>query len=576
MKTKIRHITHRLLVYLCLVTLPSTLYASSDSEGAMFRQVKIVAERLASLHVPRSGHSTLYANGELTVFGGHTSGFLPTPTAEYYKDGEWHLMQMVYAHDGGTVIPLKSGKVLIAGGFEKHLGIGQTFVVEKYDPADHSFTGFGCLNKKRVSASGIELDSSQVYIAGNWYHDDAIERFDGVEKFSFFKNVTEERTLPHLLRIAPNDILILGGSGIHGEPLHSGIVDRLHGDTLHVPLLETWRPLQFDFGHHCDNSFIGNAEKGIFAYLIPVQNGDGQVAIAHVEGTSFSLLPTACPIPTKSQWGDIRYYTPVVVDRQSKRGYMMGIDKDCRQYILAIDYNKRIDKGVPLTLYYTDPLPDVCSLPVVTPEGHLMMVGGVNFQTNNNYSPSSSTYLFPVGATDTTHQQTPWLPWMATGILVLLLLAYLIYHYVRSRRLSPPDLVINEGKAEAAPCLQRTADAAPLSADGRAEALPQQRVESLRRRNPFRHQHPLYIREHQGDTRYHLCTVHQHLPHFLCPAAVTPAAHHEDDRGLHQFGLCQRHFLLPHLQGPHGHDPQGVADENRLTIFALLVDFRFL
>lgn len=450
MKTKIRHITHRLLVYLCLVTLPSTLYASSDSEGAMFRQVKIVAERLASLHVPRSGHSTLYANGELTVFGGHTSGFLPTPTAEYYKDGEWHLMQMVYAHDGGTVIPLKSGKVLIAGGFEKHLGIGQTFVVEKYDPADHSFTGFGCLNKKRVSASGIELDSSQVYIAGNWYHDDAIERFDGVEKFSFFKNVTEERTLPHLLRIAPNDILILGGSGIHGEPLHSGIVDRLHGDTLHVPLLETWRPLQFDFGHHCDNSFIGNAEKGIFAYLIPVQNGDGQVAIAHVEGTSFSLLPTACPIPTKSQWGDIRYYTPVVVDRQSKRGYMMGIDKDCRQYILAIDYNKRIDKGVPLTLYYTDPLPDVCSLPVVTPEGHLMMVGGVNFQTNNNYSPSSSTYLFPVGATDTTHQQTPWLPWMATGILVLLLLAYLIYHYVRSRRLSPPDLVINEGKAEAA------------------------------------------------------------------------------------------------------------------------------
>ena len=69
MKTKIRHITHHLLVYLCLVTLPSTLYASSDSEGAMFRQVKIVAERLASLHVPRSGHSTFYINGELTVIG---------------------------------------------------------------------------------------------------------------------------------------------------------------------------------------------------------------------------------------------------------------------------------------------------------------------------------------------------------------------------------------------------------------------------------------------------------------------------------------------------------------------------
>ena len=404
----------------------------------MFRQVKIVAERLASLHVPRSGHSTFYINGELTVIGGHTSGFIPTPTAEYYKDGEWHLMQMVYAHDGGLTVPLKSGKVLIAGGFEKHLGIGQTFVVEKYDPADHSFTGFGCLDKKRVSASGIELDSSQVYIAGNWYHDDAIERFDGEETFTFVKNVAEGRDLPHLFRISPDDILIVSGTDIHGEPLHSGIVDRLHGDTLHVPLLETWRPLQFDFGHHCDNSFIGNAEKGIFAYLIPVQNGDGQVAIAHVEGTSFSLLPTACPIPTKSQWGDIRYYTPVVVDRQAKRGYMMGIDKDCRQYILAIDYNKRIDKGVPLTLYYTDPLPDVCSLPVLTPDGDLVMVGGVNFQTNNNYSPSGSAYLFHVGTTSVAaSSQQPWWLW---GLLALLAITLAVLFFVmRKRRQQTPS-----------------------------------------------------------------------------------------------------------------------------------------
>lgn len=438
MKTKIRHITHRLLVYLCLVTLPSTLYASSDSEGAMFRQVKIVAERLASLHVPRSGHSTFYINGELTVIGGHTSGFIPTPTAEYYNDGKWHLMQMVYAHDGGFTVPLKSGKVLIAGGFEKHLGIGQTFVVEKYDPASHSFEGFGCLDHKRVAASGIELDSSQVYITGNWYHEDAIERFDGEETFTFVKNVAEGRDLPHLFRISPDDILIVSGTDIHGEPLRSGIVDRLHGDTLHVPLLETWRPLQFDFGHHCDNSFIGNAEKGIFAYLIPVQNGDGQVAIAHVEGTSFSLLPTVCPIPTKSQWGDIRYYTPVVVDRQAKRGYMMGIDKDCRQYILAIDYNKRIDKGVPLTLYYTDPLPDVCSLPVLTPDGDLVMVGGVNFQTNNNYSPSGSTYLFHVGTPSVAaSSQQPWWLW---GLLALLAITLAVLFFVmRKRRQQTPS-----------------------------------------------------------------------------------------------------------------------------------------
>ena len=415
------------------MALPSTSSAASDSEDATFRQVKIVAEPLASLHIPRSGHSTFYIHGELTVTGGHTSGFIPTPTAEYYRDGEWHLMQMVYAHDGGLTVPLKSGKLLIAGGFEKHLGIGQTFVVEKYDPSDHSFVGFGCLDHKRVAASGIELDSSHVYITGNWYHEDAIECFDGVETFTFVKDVAEGRDLPHLFRISPDDILIVSGYDVYGKPLRSGIVDRLRGDTLHVPLLETWHPLQLDFGHHCDNSFIGNAEKGIYAYLMPVTNDAGEVAIVQVEGTRFSLLPTACPIPTKSQWGDIRYYSPVVVDQKAKRGYMMGIDKDCRQYILAIDYNKRIEQGVPLTLYYTDPLPDVCSLPVLTPEGNLVMVGGVNFLTNNNYSPSGSTYLFHVGTQSVAaSSQQPW--WLWGLLAALVVVATILFIVMRKRR----------------------------------------------------------------------------------------------------------------------------------------------
>ena len=44
-------------------------------------------ERLPELNIPRSAHSLVYAGGELTVIGGHTTGFLLTNTAEYYKDG---------------------------------------------------------------------------------------------------------------------------------------------------------------------------------------------------------------------------------------------------------------------------------------------------------------------------------------------------------------------------------------------------------------------------------------------------------------------------------------------------------
>ena len=86
-------------------------------------QVRISAERLPDLNVPRNGHSVLNLNGVITVFGGHTDGFIPTPTAEYFSDGQWHRLDMVYSHDGGMAFPLKSGQVLLAGGYEKNLGL---------------------------------------------------------------------------------------------------------------------------------------------------------------------------------------------------------------------------------------------------------------------------------------------------------------------------------------------------------------------------------------------------------------------------------------------------------------------
>lgn len=131
--------------------------AAVQTEQAGCPVVRVEAERLSDLNVPRSGHSAFIANGELTVVGGHTSGFVLTPTAEYYKDGKWHLLQTVYAHDGGFSVVFKSGKVLLAGGFKDNLGISQSFEVEMYDPVTHHFDGFGCLDQKRASATAVEL-----------------------------------------------------------------------------------------------------------------------------------------------------------------------------------------------------------------------------------------------------------------------------------------------------------------------------------------------------------------------------------------------------------------------------------
>lgn len=130
---------------------------------------KVEVERLPDLNISRAGHQLFSVNGELVVAGGHTDGFVPTPTAEYLKDGEWHLLNMVYNHDFGFSVVLQNGRVLLGGGCAEPIGIGQTFLAEMYDPATHTFDGFSSMALKRTYASALELDSGRVVISGNWY-----------------------------------------------------------------------------------------------------------------------------------------------------------------------------------------------------------------------------------------------------------------------------------------------------------------------------------------------------------------------------------------------------------------------
>ena len=91
-----------------LLLLPVLAMAVPDSVQTACPEVKLQMEQLPNLNIPRSSHSTFFVNGELVVAGGHTNGFVPTPTAEYLKDGEWHVMQMVYTHDFGSSVVMKS------------------------------------------------------------------------------------------------------------------------------------------------------------------------------------------------------------------------------------------------------------------------------------------------------------------------------------------------------------------------------------------------------------------------------------------------------------------------------------
>ena len=405
------------------------------------KKVKIEVERLPDLNIPRNAHNIFCVNGEVTVVGGHTKSFIPTATAEYYKDGEWHLIETEYPHDNGICVVLKSGKVLLGGGHAEPMGVGQTYPVEEYDPATHTFQGFSCLSTKRTLAVGAELDSGKVVVTGNWYAEDGIEMFDGDRNFSRVKDVSVGRATPYLLRNSDDDILILGSGGIHGEALFSDMVDRLKGEPLQVPLLQQWQPLFYEAPFCSNTGFIGDEATDDYSWLIPVQDwtiGDSTdwvlfrpLAFLHVRDTTFSLLPTTCPAPVNGPYGPIHYYSPVIADRQAHRGYVHGIDKVNRHYVLCVEYDKT---PAPLTLYYTDPLPDA-GFPeiVLTDDGNLMIVGGITYNKvlggsldNDNFSPLSTVYLLRVGNSDVAESSDGVIGKWLWGILALAILTIVI------------------------------------------------------------------------------------------------------------------------------------------------------
>lgn len=349
-------------------------------------------ERLPDMNVPRTGHNVFFANGELTVVGGHTSGFVMTPTAEYFSDGSWHLMKTVYQHDNGMATVLDDNRrVLLAGGHDKNLGIGQSFEVEMYDSEKHTFEGFGSLNRNRAFAQGVSFGDNQVLIAGNHKGNDAFEIFDGKKSFHHSKYITVWRSMPYLLPIANGDAICFGSVWRNRfEPCDT--VDRLNGEPFTVPLLNEWMPFLYTQNSHATASFIGDKAADDYSYLIAAQNPEGKVAFIHIKDTVFSLLHTTVPVPTATEWGRIKYDRVAVADRQAKRAYLIGTDTTSHVCIVTVEYDKQ---PAPLTFYVTEPLPDFGDTnPILTPDGDLVVTGGI---TNDNFAPYASVWLFHTG-----------------------------------------------------------------------------------------------------------------------------------------------------------------------------------
>lgn len=92
-------------------------------------------------------------------------------------------------------------------------------------------------------------------------------------------------------------------------------------------------------------------------------------------------------------------------------------------YVLCVEYDKT---PAPLTLYYTDPLPET-GFPeiVLTDDGNLMIVGGITYNKslggsmqNDNFSPLATVFLLPVSNHESVEASVKW-PWMILVFVVL-------------------------------------------------------------------------------------------------------------------------------------------------------------
>ena len=419
-------------------------------DGVVYRPMRV--ERLPDLNVPRSAHFLTYVGGELTVIGGHTTGFIPTATAEYFRDGSWHLMEMYFPHDWGFGVILPSEQVLVGGGSAEPFGIGQTWAVELYDSATHSFSPLPILDTKRgANASAVRLSDGHIIVAGNWYAEDMISAYSPESGGESLRVPVLGRSFPLIFQTAPDNALILSSSGTRGEHLDP-VADRLKGDPIEVPLLQEWESWIRPDVCQVSNYFIGDETVGGYAWIFPaIRKADGQLGLIKVVGEEFSVLETERPLPMASPEGeDLTPGATLLVDRANRYAWIIrGVKGTGQIDLVKVDYGKALYGGkAPICLYQAespDGRPIYSTGAVLMPGGDIAFVGGL--ADSDNYHPDGIAFILH---TEPVEKALPWL-WIIVAVAMLAAaILFLLFRHRQSQLPSsaPPTEAPEESAAE--------------------------------------------------------------------------------------------------------------------------------
>ena len=413
-----------LLVFLLLLLLSCQQLPEEVQHGDI-TFVPMTTKRLPDMNEARFGHALVWAGDYILAIGGHTTGFIPTATAEYYEGGQWHTIPTLYPHDTPFALVLKNGDVLVGGGYENSFGVGQTWGVERYHPKTHSFAPAPIMEEKRAHASALELENGDIVISGKWYATDLTEIYNS--STSWTDTASDNRSYPFILPMGNDNAWMVGGSiGSFGNTPQN-IVDQLKGDPFEVELLAQWHP-QSPLDRNVQADAYRVAEN---TFLILAVNDQKQYAPLLVDNRGFSLLPMEQPLPMEGPWGAIRFMGSFWTCPETETAWLMGMDEQNHVYLAEIAYRPALQGGqAKLSMYYSQPQKDISGNPyeLMLPDGSFVMAGGM---MASNYEPTNAVFAFyPTAAS----QKSSALLIFFVGLALMIGLGVILVIIIRKRR----------------------------------------------------------------------------------------------------------------------------------------------
>lgn len=360
-------------------------------------QEKLFAARISDMHTARICHQIMPVDDGFVVFGGHTTGFNMTKTAERYNiaTDSWKQMDMLFFQDYAAGIVTQDGKMLLAGGMGYDRGSGANAQCELYDPNDNTFTATGYMTQPRSMATATATKSGKIYINGCWYNSSyGLECYD--PETGTFSKVADglDAYHPLLLALRNERVAICDGSTM--VVAEDGVTSDVTSDLLtEFPILKGWDETQTKYYQMADYSYIVVGKSDTQAVLLNIYDD----AEEGVKVTKIADLPMTLPDNENAAIGYHDEFTRVFCNNTKRKVYVQTtlVDDGFSPVIVEYTYpTVSSPESGNIVVYATDRRLEQYiynAAWTMLPDGTLVSSGG----GDSNFAPHKQSYIYFLG-----------------------------------------------------------------------------------------------------------------------------------------------------------------------------------